>query len=60
MHEPSGLMKGIWTKTDWQRAAVTVIAFEPNDASFIAGELRVIETQDDFMTPEGLTARGGK
>jgi hypothetical protein len=65
-HEPSGLMKGIWTKADWQRAAVTVIAFAPYDASFIAGELRVIKTREaaqhrisaagtiaGLMTPEG-------
>jgi len=73
VHEQSGLMKGIWTKTDWQRAAVTVIAFAPDDASFIAAELRVIKTRDaaqrqisaagtiaGLITPESLTARGGK
>jgi len=51
VHEQSGLMKGIWTKADWQRAAVTVIAFAPQDASFIAGELRVIKARDTEQRP---------
>jgi hypothetical protein len=66
-------MKGLWIKTDWQRAAVAVIAFAPHDASFIAGELRVTKARDaaqrqisapgtiaDLITPDGPTARGGK
>jgi hypothetical protein len=73
LHEQSGLMKGIWTKTDWQRAAVTVIAFAPHDASLIAGELRVIKTRDaaqrqisapgtiaGLTAPVDPTARGGR
>jgi hypothetical protein len=28
-HEDSGLMKGVWSKADWQRAAVTIIPFSP-------------------------------
>lgn len=73
VHEQSGLMKGIWTKTDWHRAAVTVIAFAPQDALFIAGELRVIKTRDaaqrqisalgttaDLVTSESPAAQGGK
>jgi hypothetical protein len=26
-HETSGLMKGVWSKTDWQRAPVSIISF---------------------------------
>jgi hypothetical protein len=73
VHQQNGLMKGIWTKTDWQRAAVTVVAFAPHDASFMAEELRVVKTRDapqrqisaprtiaDLMTLEGPIAGGGK
>jgi len=30
-HEASGLMKAIWSKGDWQRAAVSFISFTPVD-----------------------------
>ena len=35
-HAPAGLMKGIWSKTDWQRAAVSVIEFSPAQVQQIA------------------------
>jgi hypothetical protein len=35
-HATAGLMKGIWSKSDWQRAAVSIIAFSPADALAIA------------------------
>ncbi len=35
-HESSGLMKGVWTKSDWQRAAVTIIPFTPEQARRMA------------------------
>ena len=35
-HAPTGLMKGIWSKTDWQRAAVSVIEFSPAQVQQIA------------------------
>lgn len=35
-HAPAGLMKGTWSKTDWQRAAVSVIPFTPAEAQQIA------------------------
>jgi hypothetical protein len=31
-HENNGLMKGVWSKTDWQRAAVELILFSPEQA----------------------------
>jgi hypothetical protein len=31
-HENSGLMKGVWSKGDWQRAAATIIPFSPEQA----------------------------
>jgi hypothetical protein len=31
-HEDSGLMKGVWSRGDWQRAAVTIIPFSPEQA----------------------------
>jgi hypothetical protein len=35
-HEDTGLMKDIWSKSDWQRAAVSVISFSPSEARQIA------------------------
>lgn len=35
-HGPDGLMKAIWSKGDWQRAAVSVIPFSPSQARQIA------------------------
>jgi hypothetical protein len=35
-HTTAGLMKGIWSKSDWQRAAVSVVSFSPAEARIIA------------------------
>lgn len=35
-HEKSGLMKALWTRDDWQRAAMSTIVFTPNHARRIA------------------------
>ena len=35
-HEPTGLMKGSWSKSDWQRAALSVISFSREDRRRIA------------------------
>ena len=35
-HATAGLMKGIWSKSDWQRAAVSIISFSPADVRQIA------------------------
>jgi hypothetical protein len=35
-HETEGLMKAIWSKHDWQRAAVSIIPFSPTDGQRIA------------------------
>ncbi len=39
-HENVGLMKGVWTKSDWHRAAVTITPFSPDQALVIAERLR--------------------
>jgi hypothetical protein len=41
-HGKSGLMKALWTKNDWQRAAMLTIPFTPNQARRIAVELQAI------------------
>lgn len=46
LHTQSGLMKGIWTKSDWQRAAVTIIPFSPDQARFIAARLAAGQNRD--------------
>jgi hypothetical protein len=55
LHEKSGLMKAIWTESDWQRAAVTIIPFSLDDMRFIAGQLSVIKTRDsaEWSAPLG-------
>lgn len=35
-HTAAGLMKGVWSKGDWQHAAVSVIPFSPAEAQQIA------------------------
>lgn len=35
-HDTAGLMKDIWSKHDWQRAAVSIIPFSPTDVQRIA------------------------
>jgi hypothetical protein len=35
-HEDSGLMKGVWSKVDWQRAAFSIIPFTPAQARQMA------------------------
>ena len=53
VHEQRGLMKAIWTKTDWQRAAVTVIAFAPYDASFMAGAVKTRDARQRQISAAG-------
>jgi hypothetical protein len=35
-HGSAGLMKGTWSKSDWQRAAVIVVSFSPAEARQVA------------------------
>ena len=35
-HDQSGLMKAVWSKGDWQRAAVATIPFTPDEATRMA------------------------
>ncbi|MCU1291348.1 MAG: hypothetical protein JWP08_198 [Bryobacterales bacterium] len=39
-HEDSGLMKGVWSKVDWQRAAFSIIPFTPAQARQMAEQGR--------------------
>jgi hypothetical protein len=36
-HGDFGLMRGVWSKSDWQRAAVSIIPFSPAQAGQITG-----------------------
>lgn len=45
-HEKSGLMKGVWSKGDWQRAAVTTVPFTPDQARHMTDWLHRIERHD--------------
>lgn len=47
-HESTGLMKGVWTKADWQRASVTIIPFAPEQARRIAEALAKVDAPADF------------
>jgi hypothetical protein len=51
LHGKSGLMKATWTENDWQRAAVTIIPFSPDDVRSIARQLGVIRTRDLAKRP---------
>jgi hypothetical protein len=46
VHDTSGLMKGVWAKSDWQRAAVTIIPFTPDQARSVRQELLRIEARE--------------
>jgi hypothetical protein len=45
-HDSSGLMKGVWAKSDWQRAAVTIIPFTASQARWVLQELLLIEAHE--------------
>jgi hypothetical protein len=44
LHEKSGLMKAIWTASDWQRAAVAIVPFSPDDTRFLEGQLDAVKS----------------
>jgi hypothetical protein len=46
VHDNSGLMKAIWAKSDWQRAAVAIIPFTPDQSRSILQELLRIEVRE--------------
>lgn len=46
VHGNSGLMKAIWTNGDWQRAAVTIVPFTPDQAESMVRELLRIEMRE--------------
>ncbi len=45
-HGTTGLMKGVWAKSDWQRAAVTIIPFTPGQAGYVRQQLLRIEAYE--------------
>lgn len=45
-HDPTGLMKGIWSRSDWQRAAVTTLTFTPAQANRVRQSLQRVEAGD--------------
>jgi hypothetical protein len=47
-HEESGLMKAVWSKGDWQRAAVAIIPFTPDQARQMADSLQRIERPQSY------------
>ncbi len=40
VHESDGIMKGVWSRNDWQRAAVTTVRFSPDEAKRMLQGLR--------------------
>jgi hypothetical protein len=42
-HDDSGLMKAIWAKSDWQRAAVSTLSFTPSQSNVMRQQLRRIQ-----------------
>lgn len=52
-HEKSGLMKGVWNKNDWQRAAVAMIPFTPDQAAHMREHLpRIKNYNAALLKPE--------
>ncbi len=45
-HDSTGLMKGVWAKDDWQRAAVAILPFTPVQAGRLKQELLRIGAQE--------------
>lgn len=45
-HGDNGLMKGVWAKSDWQRAAVSTLPFTPGQARAIRQQIHGIEAHD--------------
>lgn len=45
-HDNSGLMKGVWAKSEWQRAAVSILPFTPGQATVMHQQLQRIGAHD--------------
>jgi hypothetical protein len=52
-HEEIGLMKGVWSSGDWQRAAVSIIPFNPRQSHQIARAIQ--ESRSTQMAGVSLT-----
>jgi hypothetical protein len=49
-HTQDGLMKALWTRSDWQRAAVLAIGFNSEQQQRIVHELRAVQAYGDLDT----------
>ncbi len=49
-HDDSGLMKSVWSKSDWQRAAISIIPFAPDQARRLADGLQMGTTRSAMET----------
>jgi hypothetical protein len=47
-HDKSGLMKAVWSKADWQRAAVAIVPFTPDQVRRISEGLPRTERAGDL------------
>jgi hypothetical protein len=45
-HDNSGLMKGVWAKSDWLRAAVSTLPFTQGQATVMCQQLQRMEAHD--------------
>ncbi|HSU60761.1 MAG TPA: hypothetical protein VLI55_15725 [Bryobacteraceae bacterium] len=55
-------MKGVWTKGDWQRGAITIVPFSADEASRMLQELRKMRSVGIIAalqrTPRNIHAAG--
>jgi hypothetical protein len=57
-HDDRGLMKGVWVKGDWQRAAVSILLFTPGQSSVMREQLQRIEVHDRAALLDEENKRG--
>ncbi len=58
-HDRSGLMKGVWSKGDWQRAAVAIIPFTSDQARRMTGWLPRNEGANPVAYLDGHSVSAG-
>jgi hypothetical protein len=56
-HDETGLMKGVWAKSDWQRAAVSTLPFTKAQARVMRQMLERIEARDAVRLPDQKNER---
>jgi hypothetical protein len=50
-HDDTGLMKGVWAKSDWLRAAVSIVSFTPGQSGMMRQQLHRIEAHHTEALP---------